>query len=173
MSNAAGDLSKALRKTLAAVEGLGHKAAAIGAVAHQAWGLKRETAGAELLISLGPDRRESVLSAARGEGLRQSPDNPLRLVYGDAAATVDLVEASTPFHAQVIARAQRANVLSTTMPLATCEDLILLAADRGVMIELLRGHAGRIDGAYLKREAEAAGVFDQVKLAWQEAKRQG
>ena len=41
--------------------------------------------------------------------------------------------------------------------MATCEDLIILGADRAVIVELLRGYAERIDGAYLKREAEAAG----------------
>ena len=58
------------------------------------------------------------------------------------------------------------------MRLATCEDLILLATERAVIVELLRGNAGRVDGAYLKLEAEKAGVFDQIKLAWQEAKQQ-
>lgn len=176
MSNAAEAMSKALRKIVAAVEGLGHKAVAIGAIAHHAWGSKREAPGVELLTSSGPGQRESILSAARGEGLRQSPDGPLRLVYTDAklgaTVNVDLVEASTPFHTQMIARSERGNVLSIQLPVATCEDLILLEADRAVIVELLRGNAGRIDGAYLKREAESAGVFDKVKLAWQEAKQQ-
>jgi hypothetical protein len=57
------------------------------------------------------------------------------------------------------------------MLVATCEDLILLGADRAVLVELLRHNAGRIDGAYLKREAEAAGIFNEVKLAWQQAKQ--
>ena len=85
---------------------------------------------------------------------------------------VDLVEASTPFHSQVIDRSQPGNVLSNQTRVATCEDLIILGADRAVIVELLRGYAERIDGAYLKREAEAAGVFDEIKLAWQEAKQQ-
>jgi hypothetical protein len=29
----------------------------------------------------------------------------------------------------------------------------------------------RIDGAYLKKEAEAAGTFNEIKLAWQQAKQ--
>jgi hypothetical protein len=177
MPNAAEAMPKALRKIAAAVEGLGHKAVVIGTLAHRAWGSKREAAGVELLVSSDPAHREAILSAARGEGLQQSPDGPLRLQYTDAklgaTATVDLVEARTPFHAQVIGRAQRGNILQTGALVATCEDLILLASDRGVIVELLRGNAGRIDGAYLKREAEAAGIFDRVKLAWQEAKQQG
>jgi hypothetical protein len=175
MSNTSELMSKALRKVTSAAGGLGFKAVAIGAIAHQAWGAKREAPGMDVLISSGPAERESLLSALRGEGLQQSPDNPLRLRYTDAklAATVavDITEASTPFHAQVIARAQRADVLSVQMLVATCEDLILLGADRAVLVDLLRQNAGRIDGAYLKREAEAAGVFGEVKLAWQQAKQ--
>jgi hypothetical protein len=127
------------------------------------------------LFSSGPEQRDSLLSAARGEGFQTSPDSPLRLRYTDAklgaTATVDITEKTTPFHGQVITRAQPGDVLSVGMLVATCEDLILLGADRAVLVELLRHNAGRIDGAYLKREAEAAGVFDQVKLAWQQARQ--
>ncbi len=168
-------MTKALRKVTSAAGGLGFKAVAIGAVAHQAWGSKREVPGLDVLVSTGPEQRESLLSAARGEGLQQSPGKPLSLRYTDAklgaTATVDLTEASTPFHAQVIARAQRGDVLSVDMLVATCEDLIVLGADRAILVELLRHNAGRIDGAYLKKEAEAAGVFAEVKLAWQQAKQ--
>jgi len=168
-------MSKGLRKITAAAGGLGLKAVAIGACAHQAWGAKREPSGLDLLISSGPEQREAFLSAARGEGLQQSPDKPLRLQYSDAklggTVTVDISEASTPFHSQVIARAQRGNILTVGMLVATCEDLILLGADRAVLVELLRHNAGRIDGAYLKAEAERAGVFDEVKQAWQQARQ--
>ncbi len=177
MSNEAVVLSKALRKFTAAADGLGHKAVAIGAAAHQAWGSKREVPGLEVLIAADPEKRESLLSAARGEGLQQAPDQPLQLRYNDAklglTASLAVVEAKTPFHAQVIARAQRSQILSIGMLAATCEDLIVLGAPRAVLVELLRTNAGRIDGAYLKKEAEAAGVFAEVKLAWQEAKQQG
>jgi len=175
MSNMPEVMTKALRKVTSAVGGLGFKAVAIGAAAHQAWGAKREVPGLDLLISLGPEKRESFLSAARGEGLQQSPDNPLKLRYTDAklgaTVSVDITEATTPFHAQVLTRAQRGDVLSVGMLVATCEDLILLGADRVVLVDLLRHNAGRIDGAYLKKEAEAAGVFNEVKLAWQQAKQ--
>jgi len=175
MSNTPEVMAKALRKVTAAAGGLGFKAVAIGPIAHQAWGAKREAPGLDVLVSSGSEQRESLLSAARGEGLQQSPDKPLRLHYTDAklaaTATVDLTEASTPFHSQVIGRAQRGDILSVGMLVATCEDLILLGADRAVLVELLRHNAGRIDGAYLKREAEAAGVFNEVKLAWQQAKQ--
>lgn len=175
---------KALRKIVAGIEGLGFKAVAIGAIAHPAWGAKRAPQGVDLLISTGESQRESILSAARGEGLQQAPGGPpLSFRFTDpklgGTARVDLVEASTPFLKQVLGRAQRGQVLQVQMPVATCEDLILLragstlAADREIVVELLRGNAGRIDAPYLKREAEAAGVFDKLKSAWQEAKQQG
>ena len=133
------------------------------------------TVKSPLVLSSGPDKRESFLGAARGEGLQQSPEGPLSLKYTDAklggTATVTITEASTPFHAQIITRAQQGNVLSVGMLLATCEDLIILGADRQILVDLLRHNAGRIDGAYLKKEAEAAGVFNEVKQAWQQARQ--
>jgi hypothetical protein len=177
MSNNLEVMAKALRKLTAAAGGLGFKAVAIGAIAQQAWGAKQDPAGIDVLFSSGQGQRESLLSGLRGEGLQQSPDNPLNLRYTDAklgaTATVAITEASTPFHSQVIARAQQGGVLSVQMLVATCEDLILLGADRAVLVELLRHNAGRIDGAYLKQQAEAACVFGEVKLAWQQAKQQG
>ncbi len=182
-------VKKALRKIAAALQGLRHDPVAIGEVAHQAWGSKREAQGVELLMPTGPAQRDAILSAARGEGLQQAPDGPgqagtvtLRLRYADpklgGTVNVDLVEAGTPFHKQVIGRAQPEQVLQVRLLLATCEDLILLRAgsahpaDRQCVVELLRATAGRIDAPYLKREAEAAGVFDKLKSAWQEAKQQ-
>ena len=176
-------LLKALRKIVAAVEGLGHKAVAVGAIAHRAWGVAREPQGVELLLSTGEAQRESILSAARGEGLQQGAGDPLHsLRYTasklNATAEIHMVEAATPFQKQMITRAQRAPVQQVAMLLATCEDLILLRAgmavpeDRAIVVELLRVTAGRIDAHYLKREAEAAGVFDKLKGAWQEARQQ-
>lgn len=176
-------VTKALRKLVAAIEGMGHKAVAIGGIAHQAWGSATPAQAVQVLTSAGEAQRESILGAARGEGLQQVQGKPLGLRYADAklgaAADVDLVEATTPYLKQVVTRAQRSPVLQVQMLLATCEDLILMRcgsavpADRESVIELLRGHAGRIDAPYIKKEAEAAGVFDKLKGAWQEAKARG
>jgi hypothetical protein len=177
-------LAKGLRKVLAAIEGSGFKAAAIGEIAHQSWGLKKAAERVELLISSTEPQRETVLGAARGEGLQQAPGGgPLNLQFTDAkagkTAPVTLVEATTPYLKQVLTRAQPGAVFQVQVKVATCEDLIVLRSgsanpgDRETLIELLRGTAGRIDGAYLKKEAEANGVFDQLKAAWQLAKQQG
>jgi hypothetical protein len=177
-------LTKALRKVLAAIEGTGFKAAAVGEIGHQAWGSKRAARRIELVISSAADQRETVLGAARGEGLQPAPGGqPLNIQYTDAkvggTAAVDLIEAATPYLKQVLARAQPGSVLQVNTRVATCEDLILLRAGSTVpadiesVVELLRGTAGKIDGAYLKKEAEAAGVFDRLKATWQLAKQQG
>lgn len=177
-------LTKALRKVLAAIEGSKFKAAAVGDIAHQAWGSKRQAQRIELLISSSEGQRETVLGAARGEGLQQAPGGrPLNIQYTDpkvgGTAPVDLIEASTPFLKQVLDRAQPNNVLQVNLRVATCEDLILLRVgstlqgDVDSVVELLRGTAGRIDGPYLKKEAESAGVFDRLKSTWQLAKQQG
>src|SRR5258706_15693528 len=104
-------VSKALRKVLAAIEGSGFKAVAIGAIAHQAWGSKKAPQGVDLLLSTGEAQREAILGAARGEGLQMVPGGgPLNLRFTDAkigaTATVDLVECATPFQKQVLTRAQ-------------------------------------------------------------------
>jgi hypothetical protein len=176
---------RALNKVTAALSGLRFKYAAIGAAAHHAWGSKREVAGVELLAAIG-DKGDTLLGAARGEGLQpaEGPAGALRFRYtdarlGSAATTVEILDTSTPFLQRVLARAQPGNVLQVPMPLATLEDVILLRTTSDVpdhresVIELLRGHAARIDGAYLKKEAEAAGSFDKLKSIWQEAKKQG
>jgi len=173
---------KTLRKIVAALQGVGHPPVAIGDLAQKAWGSKRAPRGVHLLIPSGESHRGAILSAARGEGLQQEPGpSPLSLKYTDAklggSAGIDLVEAATPFQKQVIGRAQPGDVLQVYMPLATVDDVILLgvasgaAEDREAVVELLRSNAGRIDAGYLKREAEAAGTFDRLKSAWQEAKK--
>lgn len=172
---------KGLRKIMAAVEGMGEKAVAIGAIARRAWGAKKEPQDVHLMIQGGETSRERVLGAARGEGLRQSGASPLSLSYTDPKAggtvAVELLTASTPFHQQIGQRAQRGMALQVQMLVATCEDLILLSAaapgGEADVIELLRHNAGRIDAAYVKKEAEAQGIFDRVKSAWAEAKKQG
>src|SRR5688572_17094483 len=124
-------LLKALRKITAALQGVGHKPVAIGDLAQRAWGSKREPRGVQLLLDTGEAQRGAILSAARGEGLQQEPGSaPLSLKYTDAklggTAGIELLEASTPFHKQVIGRAQPGDVLQVYMPLATVDDVILL-----------------------------------------------
>lgn len=172
-------LLKSLRKITAALQGVGHPPVAIGDLAQQAWGSKRAPRGVQLLVPSGEAQRGAILSAARGEGMQQEPGpSPLSLKYTDAklggSAAIDLVEASTPFQKQVIGRAQPAEVLQVYMPLASVDDVILLGVasdDREAVVELLRANAGRIDAGYLKKEAEAAGTFDRLKSAWQEARK--
>src|SRR5688572_10344795 len=171
-------LLKALRKITAALQGVGHPPVVIGDLARQAWGSKRDATSIKLLVPSGEAERGAILGAARGEGLQQEPGPaPLRLKYADAKlggeVGVDLLEASTPFLKQVIGRAQRGPVLQMTLPVASCDDVILLGvdSDRDGVIELLRANAGRIDAAYLKKEAEAAGTFYRLKSAWQEARK--
>ncbi|MBI2933459.1 MAG: hypothetical protein HYY16_17580 [Planctomycetes bacterium] len=183
---------KALRRMLAALKGMGYEPALIGTLAHRAWDCPSELGAVELLTPFGEAQRDAVLSAARGEGFKQSPDSVMpaapgsftsRVSYTDAkpAATVNLElrEAATPYLKQVLNRAQRRWVFDVELAVATCEDLILMragsadSADCEDVIGLLRANAGRIDAQYMKREAEATGVFEGLKRAWLEAKRRG
>lgn len=177
-------VAKALRKIMAAVEGTKQKAVALGAIGRCAWGSGAAPGGVELLIGENAEAREQLLSAARGEGLQMVPGgSPLQLRYADAkiggSAPVELREASTPLLRRVFERAQQGVSLRVPMLVATCEDLILISAasgtpaDHDAIVDLLRHNAARIDGAYLKNEAQAAGSFDRVKTAWAAAKSQG
>jgi hypothetical protein len=174
---------KALRRMLAALNGMGHQPALVGPIACSAWGCTSPRATVQLLTPTGESQRASILGAARGEGFQQSPDGPLRLTLADAklnaTARLELIEAGTPFLKQVLGRAQRRPVLGVDPAVASCEDLIVMGAasadpaDTEDLINLLRVNAGRIDAAYVKREAETAGTFDALKRAWAEAKRRG
>ncbi|MBI4564110.1 MAG: hypothetical protein HY716_05385 [Planctomycetes bacterium] len=183
-------ISKGLRRIVLALQGLGHPPVVIGALAHQAWGAKREPGGIELLISSGETQRDLIFSAARGEGLQQAAEDPVRalpeqvtlhLRYTHAKLGISvgltLFETVTPSQKQMFSRAQRGLVHQMKLRVATCEDLILLLADsrvpadREIVVGLLRANAGGIDAQYLKREAEAARIFDKVKSAWQEARQ--
>jgi len=169
-------LQKALRKITAALKGLGRGSAVIGDLAHRSYGIPLEPRAVEVLV---PAADETLLSAARGEGLRTT-DDALLLRWHDAAvaaaADVRLLEASTPRLARVLDRARPADILGVGVPVASCNDLILLRAgsadpaDRKMLVELLRHGAGRIDPPLLKKEAEEAGVFDALRSAWQEAR---
>ena len=175
MINSTEAMGKALKNILMAIEGVRHRAVAIGAVAGRAWGATRDAESIKLLVSSREEQRNILFSAARGEGFQHSPDLPLRLTYTDAklgeTVSIDLMEPSTDFHSQIISRATMGRVLGVQMPLATCEDLIILEADsHAVIVELLRAQSSKLDAEYLKREADAAGVFDKIKTAWQEAR---
>jgi hypothetical protein len=177
-------LGKALRKIVAAIQGLGFKSVVIGDVAHLSWGSRMPVRGIEILLAIGQTQRETMVSAARGEGLFPASDRgPLCLRFIDPklgmTADVELIEATFPYHREVIARAKPDFVLGTELRVASCEDLIVLRArskepgHRESVIDLLRICANRIDSGYLKRAAQAFGVLDRLKSAWQEAKTPG
>jgi hypothetical protein len=178
-------LLKALNKVAAAAEGVGQAPVAMGALAHQTWGAKQPAERIDLLVPAFDGNRDKLLSAVRGEGLQEtSAGDPsaLRLRYTDPkadGATVDvtLSEAASPYLKSVHTRAQRGYVLDVPMKLATCEDVIVLLAastqpaDRQTIVELLRAQAAKIDAPYIKQAGQAAGVFDAIKSAWQQAKQ--
>jgi hypothetical protein len=175
-------VSKGLGKILCAIEGSGFKCAVIGDVGHVAWGGSLPVRRIEILANFEGPQRETVLSAARGEGLRPAADDePLHLEYEDrkigGTVLVDLVQAVTAFQKQVLTRAQAMNVLQAYARVASCEDLILLRAASSKpghaesVVDLLRATASRLDAAYVKKEALASGVMEPLKAAWQQAKQ--
>jgi len=177
-------LSSALRKVITALQGCGFPAAVIGDVAHLSWGFTDQPVwGIEIIVSIGEEKRESFLSAARGEGLylASSSSSSLSLRHIDkklgTSADVELIEAISPVYQEIITRAKPDFVLNTQVRVASCEDLIVLRTGseepghRDSVIHLLRTCAARIDPTYLKAVAQKFDVLDELKSAWQEAKK--
>jgi len=177
-------LSAALRKVITALQGCGFPAAVIGDVAHLSWGFTDQPVwGIEIMVSIGEEKRETFLSAARGEGLylASSSSSSLSLRFIDkklgTSANVELIEAISPVYQEIIARAKPDFVLNTQVRVASCEDLIVLRTGseepghRDSVVHLLRTCAARIDPTYLKAVAQKFDVLDELKSAWQEAKK--
>ena len=88
---------------------------------------------------------------------------------------IRILEASTAFHRNMLARAQPGVVLGVRSFLATPEDLVLMrigseaAGDKATVLQLFRVHGKKMDANYLQAQAEAVGRFDKLKAAWKES----
>lgn len=178
-------LGLALRRIMAVVDGCGFKSAVISDVAHLSWGFTEFPVWSiELIVGLEEKEREPFLSAARGEGLYlasgSSGSVSLRYVDKKAGTTADVevIFATTPAYLEIVNRAKPDYVLNAQVRVASCEDLIVLRCGseenghRDSVIHLLRTCAARIDPTYLKAMAQKFDVLDELKSAWQEAKKQ-
>jgi len=122
-------LSSALRKVITALQGCGFPAAVIGDVAHLSWGFTDQPVwGIEIIVSIGEEKRESFLSAARGEGLylASSSSSSLSLRHIDkklgTSADVELILET------------RENVLRIPTP-ALLEGNRVLVVENGRLVE--------------------------------------
>jgi len=178
-------LSLALRRTMAAIDGMGFKAALTGDAAYLSWGFTEHPAWSiELIAGVGEKEREPFLSALRGEGLFMSSGSSasvsLRYIDKKAGATADVevIFAGTQGYWEIINRAKPDYVLNAQVRVASCEDLILLRCGsdapghRESVVHLLRTCAARIDPTYLKDMAQKFDLLDELKSAWKEAKKQ-
>lgn len=175
-------LTTALRKIVGVIEKGGFKAAAIGDIGYLSWGSQAPVKRVELLISIGQTQQESLLSAARAEGLfPASGIGRLSLKLVDpklgALVDVDLMQVTLAFHREVIGRSKPDFIYGIPVRVASCEDLIVLRAGsatpghRESVIEMLRAAVNRLDASYLRRAAQTLGVMEPLKTAWLEAKK--
>ena len=177
-------LSLALRKIVSAIEGSGFKWTAIGDIGHLSWGFTdHPIVDIELIVGFGEKQAEQLLSAARGEGLYMASSGAgsysLRFVDKKMGTTanVEIIQAMTPVYREMLNRAKPDFVLNTQVRVASCEDLIVLRTGseepghRDSVIHLLRTCAARIDPTYLKAVAQKFDVLEELKSAWQEAKK--
>lgn len=168
--------SEALKKLVAALKRVRYQAVAVGDAAHRALGSDRDVSALDFLTNTNEKQRLAIIAAAQKEGITagEEKEGQIRLNY--KGVPIRLVEAASPFQRQVLARSQPGVVLGVRSLVATPEDLILMRAasdspgHRESVVALMKVHAGKLDPDYLKAQAEAAGVFDKVKVLWKEAK---
>lgn len=169
-------VAEALTKLVAALKKVRVQAVAIGDGAARASGCARDVQGLELLSGTNEKQRLTILAAAKSEGLTalDAPAGTSRFQH--KAVPLRMIEASTPYLRQVLSRALPGVVAGVRSLVATPEDLVLLRAgsdapaDRERVIELFKTHGGKLDAEYLRIQAEAAKIFDNVKALWRESR---
>jgi hypothetical protein len=173
-----------LRESQTLLSQLGARYAVVGGLALQGWGRVRQTKDVDLLVQVAGKTPEEILAAGRSLGFVPDPKHPtvtlgratvVRFIreeprYG-LSIRVDLLLAVDPFHAGVIERAALRTVLGLTIPLASCEDLVMmkLAAGRPIDLvdadELLAVNAPGIDRQALRARATQLGLLEDLAAA--------
>jgi hypothetical protein len=138
--------------------------AVIGAVARNAWAPPRATTDLDLTISARPETLDAIDGALRTLGYRRVrqqqaesadplPDIVIFRSEDAEPRQVDLLLAKTPFEEEVIQRAERVEIGSRRLPIASPEDLVVyLLADRPRDRDDIR--------AVLRTQARTARPFD-------------
>jgi hypothetical protein len=170
-----------------ALAGAGIRFALIGGAALAAWGRTRATGDVDILIGLGPegespeDRLKRAMNALREAGFAHLERADRRRI-GDQtilhfwfplreqglSIRLDIIQASGPDSREVLDRAVMRKVDGFSLPVASCEDLVLLklAAGRPVDLadarDLLAVNRDALDQAYLQSRAARKGLLKEL-----------
>ena len=154
--------------------------ALIGGIAAQLWGRVRSTLDVDLLVMLDTTALEQAIPELAAAGLYPRRPNTvsigssavLQLAFADAGSLldvrVDLLTAGTAFHKQVIHRAIKAKLGSSSVRLSRCEDLVVLKLlaerpiDRVDAQVLCQVNRPDLDLDYLRACAESLGIADAL-----------
>jgi predicted nucleotidyltransferase len=176
------------------LEAAGVPFALIGGAALPAWGRIRATADADILLCMERGSSESeaglvrLVGALRVEGFAHHDRADRKRVGGflilhfwfpirsqGVSVRLDLLCSDDASHREVLRRAVRRRIDGLTVPVASCEDLVLLKLRAGRPIDtadaraLLAINRGELDGRYLESRAAALGLGDALAQAWRES----
>ena len=187
-------LLAALEAAANALAAAGIRHALVGGAALPAWGRIRATGDADVLISAGlgsPEitaRLQEIVAALRGGGFahldradrRRIEDKtvlhfwfPLR--PQGISVRLDLIAGEGPEYDELLDRAVRRKINGFDIPVASCEDLILLklAAGRAIDLadvqELLKINGPNLDRIYLRSRAASRRLEKKLEEAWKAA----
>ena len=170
------------------LEGVGFKYALVGEAAMPAWGRIRATQDADIFLYVDPSELgldaalTSLVGAMRSAGFAHL-EVADRCSLGDKqvlffwfpfrpegfSLRVDVLVSDRPLYSEIVERAVLKKIDGQRVPIASCEDLILmkLGAGRAVDIadarELAAINKSSIDQAYLRSRATAWGLSREIQ----------
>jgi hypothetical protein len=169
-------LSEAVEQAAALIRAWGRPCAVIGGAAMVLRVRARPTRDVDIVMTAGREDLEALLKLARDASWTYADDQQTRELAEEGLVqlyrpgdrrlsfSVDLIFVDGPFLERVVARATQVSVGSTTLPVATVEDLLLLKLEAGRGIDLDDAIAIKdafektLDRAYLEEQARALGV---------------
>ena len=173
------ELVTATRQGVQVLDRLGIPYALVGGVAMNVWQRARATRDVDVLVCCAPDELGPLRDGLREAGFaHHERANHRALATADVyrfwwrvgstalALRLDLLLGRLPLHRGILDRAVVVAALGIHVSVASTEDVILLKllagrpVDRVDVIDLVRIHGQRLDGAYLQSQADKLGLAD-------------
>ncbi|MBI4604252.1 MAG: nucleotidyl transferase AbiEii/AbiGii toxin family protein [Planctomycetes bacterium] len=184
----------ALEAASRALSESGARYALIGGAALPAWGRTRATADADILVGLGGSAEQgasaqaAVVGALRAAGFAHLEKADRRRIEDKVvlhfwfplreqgySIRLDVIAAGGPEYEEILSRASPRKVNGFSVPVASCEDLVLLKLAAGRLIdrvdvqELLAINKDSLDRTYLETRAARRNLAKELEEAWKQA----
>jgi predicted nucleotidyltransferase len=176
------DLAQALRAFAELFEQMGIRYVVMGGLAVRVHGIPRPTHDVDFTLAISRERLPELYARVRALGFTvpqeyeggwvdQVAGMPLvkfRLYLHRRGVDIDAFLAETPFQEQILSRRQRVALDNLEVWLVSPEDLILLKLLAGRPRDIadigdILFTQGRLDEAYLRRNAKSLGVLDALE----------